>query len=420
MVLYSAPVVMEDFEPYEIPMVFEYLSKWSPRMNTEIKRVATGRKRSLRQVCKAWKQIIDTISPEYPPIRGHRFLDTEGEFEANHRLPKDEQRPKILETCRYPTILAEVTITYATDVPIKIEYTHPVSALTLQISRTSDAYNGFAYMESISNILSFPNQLRTLSLDIPACKGSVDLLKDLQKPSISLTTLSLFLEDSHILQTCLSISTLVNLFVSITRSGKWRRSSRFKWTLPALRNLYIIERNKDPTDNTFIVQSSTHPFFIELLRNHSFKLQSLIIHPMTKQISDEDSPLCWKNMPNLKALTTDFSDKSGPTSHHWYSSARNSHLAESTSVLDLTQFNFDEANSAFVAGLQKCICACPKLKSVTMINVPNFHGKEFRSTKYRKKIIKLLKLCDERNITVWEQDSTFQPRRIVSTKLMRR
>ncbi|PVF91244.1 hypothetical protein CPB86DRAFT_830679 [Serendipita vermifera] len=287
MALYSSPTVLEYFAPSEIALAYGYCSGG---LNTHavMQRQNATLKKCLRQVCKGWKGIIDSIRTDYQPV-------PEGEY-RNGQLFEENEQPTILDTRQYTMITVEAEASSLRKVLIKFRYTHPVSALTMRTVSPPyyDSDDSFAHIESLSDIVSFPKQLKVFRLHMDGSNGSIDLLKGIQEMSIPLTTLSLFLTDSLILQTCLTIPTLVNLLISIpyfeeegTRMDPWR----YQWKLPALRNLSLAQPSDDNSWSSYRL-TSAHPFYIELLKRHRSNLQSLLIDPMTMQVHDQASPLC--------------------------------------------------------------------------------------------------------------------------------
>ncbi|CAG8634430.1 6740_t:CDS:2 [Acaulospora colombiana] len=226
--------------------------------------------------------------------------------------------------------------------------------------------------------------------------------------SIPVTTLSLFLKFPGSLQISLYIPTLANLFLSIPvydpQDWLWGDPSNFRWKLPALHNLAIIERYDRRPGPPSIALPSTHSFFLNLLTGHFSSIRSLLIHPMTLQVSSQHSSLCWKKMPKLQTLATNFSDRDVP-SHRKHFFNKQTQDIESKSVRHLIQFHLWAAGSTSMASeLQSHIHACTNLESVTMVNAPGFDTRNWVTMRPEKEIVQLIKLCDRRNIDLWEQD----------------
>ncbi|PVF90987.1 hypothetical protein CPB86DRAFT_820876 [Serendipita vermifera] len=342
--LYSSLTMLDTFVPCDIVLAHGYFLGGLD-MQAVIRHLTVTLRKSLRQVCKAWKHIIDNIRIDYRQIQPHK---------TRH------------------------------------------NARTL-IKSWSD--NGAAA----------PKQLGALILR--RSKISMDILKDFLKTSIPLTTLSLHLTDALILQTCLTIPTVVNLFVSIASSREeqeriWTDPSRYRWKLPALHNLSLSQRKSDLSDQII----SSHPFYIELLKQHKHNLRSLLMDPMTKQVHSRASPVWWVKMPKLQVLATNFCCyffriSPGRIILPWNS--------KSTSVRHL--IHFDDGRFAVVSMgffLARCIRSCTRLESVTVVN---------RGTAVKRMTVnpvevmtRLRDLCIKRDIPIWSQSDVLKPKKIVT------
>ncbi|PVF92643.1 hypothetical protein CPB86DRAFT_790958 [Serendipita vermifera] len=403
-VLDLGPVVLENFAPCEILLAHEYF------LGALITQSAARRhgftlKSCLRQVCKAWKQIVDHIGMDHQQIQERKYTNTQ---EAN-------ERPITLNTKHHPMVTFERYTSSIQGIPVKYRYTHPVYTLKIRISSISQYRRDSARMESLSDVISFPKPLRALNLYMDACKGPMGLLKDIEEMSIPLTVLSLFLQDPLILQTRLTAPTLVSLFISIPPfEGEliWADPSRYRWKLPALCNLSLVEQETYRSHSSFII-SPTHPFYIELLKHHMLNLRSLLMHPMTMQVYNQESPLCWANMPRLQVLATNFSNRATTSRRHY------SGVSRSNSIRHLIQFHWESASISMGGELHKCIRMCTQLESVTVIDRSGFVV-EWMNGWSRKEIAKFLNLCNERGITVWSQNSVLSPRRVIVTMSTRR
>jgi hypothetical protein len=315
MFLYPGPNVMEELEPSEICIAAQYFHDPMPYLDSRAveQRTAVRRKRKLSGVCKIWKEISEKLTTMYRFTSERQYNDREGRFLVKGQSFNSEytipEPLAVAHTNQCTRLLVKIHPRDRQKLRINFQYTHPVPNLTLRVF--PGTIHKSTYLTSLSDIISFPEQLRVLNLYLEACKTSDHIFRDLQEMSIPLTTLSLFLETSDPLQAPLTIPTLVSLFLSVPsyeRTGCVGRPLSFGWTLPALLNLSLIERYTHPTIPRLAILPSTHAFFAELLSYHMRNIRSLLIHPMTLQISNQDSPLCWKHMPNLQTLATNFSD----------------------------------------------------------------------------------------------------------------
>ncbi|CAG8766753.1 4836_t:CDS:1, partial [Acaulospora colombiana] len=237
---------------------------------------------------------------------------------------------------------------------------------------------------------------------------SVNLLKDIQKMSIPLTTLSLFLTDALILQTCLTIPTLISLFTSVPSFlGKrtWADISQYQWSLPALRDLSLVEHKHRSSWYSSDVWP-THPFYIELLKRHLLNLQSLLMHPMTTHVYDPMSPLCWTKMPNLQVLATEFGNRPAA----FLSRLHFLPISRSGSVRHLIQFGQFPVGNRAETGLCRYIPMCTRLESVTIVD---YDVGKWTSVETSKEMAKFRDICRGRGITVWAQRDVHFPRQLV-------
>ncbi|PVF92637.1 hypothetical protein CPB86DRAFT_174888 [Serendipita vermifera] len=241
-----------------------------------------------------------------------------------------------------------------------------------------------------------------------SCKIPMTVLQDIQLMSIRLTALCLHLENSSPIQASLCIPTLASLFLSIPayNAQDWPSGhpSSFSWTLPMLQNLAIIERYAGRPNAPLTALPSTHPFFSDLLQGHFSSIRSLLMHPMTVQVSGQHSPLCWKKMPNLQALATNFSDRDVPIYGN-YLFRRVLHNSKSGSVHHLIQFHLWAVDlTALSKELQHYIQACTNLESILLVNVPSLETRSWSFHLPNNKVGKLIKLCDKRGIKLYKQD----------------
>jgi hypothetical protein len=408
MFLYPGPNVMEELEPSEIHAATLYFQDPLPYLDSQVvaQRMATRRKRKLRRVCKSWKEMSEKLTTRYRYTPERLYTDREGRFLMNEQSPNPEytisEPPEVAETSRCTRLLVKIHPIDRQKLRINFRYTHPVSNLTLRVFPGSIRRS--ASLTSLSDIISFPEQLKILNLYLEACKIPEHIFKDLQEMPIPLTTLSLFLKASDPLQTPLMIPTLASLFLSVPsyeRTVSVEHPMGFGWTLPALRNLSLIERYTQRTIPRLAILSSTHAFFAELLAYHMPNIQSLLIHPMTLQVSNPDSPLCWKHMPNLQTLATNFSDGS-PASDDGDNPAGTLPNSAPSPVRHLIHFHLWSARlRLIIMELIKHIRECTRLETVRLVLSLN----EWSNMAHVQENDELRKLCQERGIIVWWQDN---------------
>ncbi|PVF92639.1 hypothetical protein CPB86DRAFT_819462 [Serendipita vermifera] len=398
LVLYPGPVMMANPEPCEIYTAFEYFNYPSKEAQRNVihKRLVQRRKGRLRQVCKMWKEMVDGIETDYRSTLERKNTRTQSIYLDSRSL-----FGKLIKTItgEYENLEVEIHPTFEANWRIEIPYTNPVSSFTLNILKEEQT----VHLETLYDIVSFPRQLVILELYMRACTAAMEVLRDIETMPIPLTTLSLFLEKPEVLNTCITVPSLVDLYLSVPthdeKSWSWRDPWNFRWILPAVRNLSLLERQ---AEHQTTILSYTHPFFSELLNNHLLNIHSLLIYPITMQIIGQDSPLGWQRMPNLQVLATNF-DFSNTYSRQTYDIPKNLRIPKSSSVRHLIQFQLWIVDLASMSnGLQKFVNACPKLESVTMSNFLGL-GADGRD-KFKEEIVELLKLCDERRVDVWLHD----------------
>ncbi|PVF90941.1 hypothetical protein CPB86DRAFT_485018, partial [Serendipita vermifera] len=362
-------------------------------------------KKSLRQVCKAWKDIIDSIRTDYQRVREHKY--------RNRRLFEENERPTILDTRDYTMVTVDTEVFSVQKALIKFRYTHPASALTMRTIPPSyfQSRTPLTQVKSLSDIVSFPKQLKVLNLYMDGSNAPMDLLRGVQEMSIPLTTLSLFLMDTLILRTRITIPTLVNLFISIPSRREesiWADPSRYQWKLPALRNLSLGQSQDGNAWNSLHWTIPTHPFYIELLKRHKLNLRSLLMDPMTAQVHNQSSPVWWITMPNLQVLATNFCNVSpapgGGLNLLW--------TPKSTSVRHL--IHFDDGGFRTWMGSDLCgyIRLCTRLESVILVTRGT--AVKWMTVDPVASMTDLRDLCIKRGIPIWSQSDVLEPRKIVT------
>ncbi|PVF95005.1 hypothetical protein CPB86DRAFT_828216 [Serendipita vermifera] len=279
------------FEGIEIDEVHQSL--WSPWKKDQSSPYKPSRTNSrLRLVCRLWNEIIKYIMPDqwdgilehsssrrtYPTEECSRVIDTKGYARLNEFWPSDWEEN------------------------IKITYTQPISTLALYSS--GSRWRVPRRMDSLSDIISFPKELRALLLRFESCELPPKLLQYLETRTPVLTTLALHLAYKiPVFQEPLEIPTLKTLFISITHRYEpmWKEEAvSFRWIFPSLTNLSLEERDVEYT------LAPNHPFFTQLMRHNFSTVKSLRLDPMIAQVANLQSALAWTKWPNLKVLATNF------------------------------------------------------------------------------------------------------------------
>ncbi|PVF91167.1 hypothetical protein CPB86DRAFT_399606 [Serendipita vermifera] len=154
--------------------------------------------------------------------------------------------------------------------------------------------------------------------------------------------------------------------------------------------------------------TSTHPFYIEILKHHRLNLQSLLMDPMTVQVHNQASPLWWINMPNLQVLATDFCDFSQirPGRFNFLRTSR------SDSVRHLIHFDHGALSSRMGFELCRYIPMCTRLEGITLVN--DGVAVEWMTVRPVVGMTELRDLCIKRGIPIWSRSDVLKPRKIVT------
>ncbi|CAG8714290.1 16473_t:CDS:1, partial [Acaulospora colombiana] len=195
MALRPSIVVDAEFEPFEIDLVRTYLDRTSRRSERAAQEIVSRNKRALRAVCRSWKKLVDTIEAMW----------------AWDVTCCEDAPPVITDPYRCPRLNQYHQLPLGAQ--INGGYTYPVSTLMMEINFHDYHHLGPIHMTSLKEVVSFPNHLRVLILQLECCKASGDVLRDIEVMRIPLTTLGLRIDSIDIFQTSLEIPTLISLFV---------------------------------------------------------------------------------------------------------------------------------------------------------------------------------------------------------------
>jgi hypothetical protein len=289
--------------------------------------------------CAAWGLEKQTWKPDYPPIRTQRCSRLNMIFGGDQ------------------------------DPTISVQYSHPISTLTILTYKSSLLNLGESgSVSSLKSIVSFPEHLRSLWLHVYSLNVSDDLIQEFRSRMVSLTTLSLCLKNASILHAPLEIPSLKSLFLSIPIQevqGSPKSHIQMPWVLPALRNLSLTA--KGGFGNRLLHYESS--MFLSLIQNYFNQITSLRLSPMITQIGDQSSPLCWTNMPRLQVLAT----------HFWWPSKQNEDifasytylkdwtpLTVSNSVRHLVQISDPPSRRPDVPDFSGYIYSCKNLKTISL------------------------------------------------------
>ncbi|PVF95004.1 hypothetical protein CPB86DRAFT_607495 [Serendipita vermifera] len=294
------------FDAIELDQAHRYLwvrrggQVWQPASNKILHR------NRLRRVCRLWNEIIKHIKLD----RWGRALDVSSyslrpsEIDAGTTNQAPTYQPVKTDGC---TRLNETLYTGSYRGG-RIRYTKPVAILWLHIFSWEFPYR-IGDLGSLSDVISFPNEIEALIINYLDCSSPTSLLQYLETQTPVLTTLAIRLSGRmDILSTNIHIPTLKNLFLSIPNpidAGLVANANNLRWELPALRNLSL-EEHYIFKSRPHYFPPPTHAFFAELVRVNSSTIEALRLDPMTAQFANSEPALSWTKLPRLKYLFTDF------------------------------------------------------------------------------------------------------------------
>jgi hypothetical protein len=240
MVIYPGLIVTMDYLPFQIEAACASFFDETFGSQIGAHKMMLRTKGNLKRVCRTWKGMIESTK-----MGELRIFDSDALFFDPHTRVNTSHCSRLNRKNR----------SHPGESLVRFAYTHAISTLSFRVAIPSTRL----HMTSLSNIITFPDQLRALYLCLGSYKVSDHLLKDVETLSIPLTTLCLSAPHPKILRTSLTIPTLVSLFISTSLYNKqeWKDDpSKFRWTLPGLRNLALITGHSR-SEPTFKISSST-------------------------------------------------------------------------------------------------------------------------------------------------------------------
>ncbi|PVG01661.1 hypothetical protein CPB86DRAFT_781468 [Serendipita vermifera] len=347
MTLRPSLIIDAQFQPFEIELAHAYLDSNGTTSDKASQKMVSRSKRNLRGVCRSWKELADNIDVS----EDHWAWDVTCR-EGAPPITDPDQRPRLNQHHDIPS-----------GSQINGRYTHPVSTLVIDVGSHNHRHRGRIYMTSLRGTISFPEHLRVLNLRFEHFNASRNVLRDIEGMRIPLTTLGLHANSAVILQTSLEIPTLISLFITVPEYviTSWNEQpDHFRWKFPNLRNLWWEDQRLSYINSL----RGGHPLFLHILRDHFKSIRTLRTCPITREIADDDSPLCWTKMPNLQSLATKFY-RVEETSHKYEIQGHSDAAIESDSVLYLVVLDTSETKSQDVVdGLQKYIHICKNLRAI--------------------------------------------------------
>jgi hypothetical protein len=290
-----------EFDPGQIELAYKCLVWESHGNQRAAAKMALRTSRTLGAVCSVWRSLIEQIDIVMPwVVEETRCWPDAGQ------LHKSAHDGFLTTDTQIFTRLNRKIILNGQDFE-RIRYSHPLPTLSLSIVGANQEP-----MIALENITPFPTKLKVLSLHLNKRQVTCQILKEMEMGLSALTTLRLCLQASAVRE-FLEFPTVVTFFLSITHVGidpETSSLSYIRWKFPMLQNLALTDYIK--TTGKWL-SIKMNPFFFETLQAHIDSIRSLRIEPMTKEIVDPTSPICWLRMKKLKALAANFSEPTIPT-----------------------------------------------------------------------------------------------------------
>ncbi|PVF92636.1 hypothetical protein CPB86DRAFT_819460 [Serendipita vermifera] len=369
--------------------IYRYLCS---QRTVQISAVIAGNR--LQLVCKTWKEIVDTIRSHDKGVVDHFYIDGDGSLPIDTR-----QHSRLNVNCRIEHTSC-----------IHVHWTHPVPIVSMRFN--VGHFRDGASAKSLSHLVSFPEQVKTLELELRNFQPAKEVFTDLQTTTSQLTTLCLTLMGVNLAPKILTVSTLVTLSLSIPKGNNPEFLREFYWNLPSLRNLSLSKkhhREKNYISNhPEYMPPSTNRLFIALLRDHFSQLESLLISPMTWHTHSKESTLFWALMPKLQVLATNFNFQKPSEQRKTPQEIKLSitRLESVRHLIHFSEYTIKIGAGSIEARLCDYIPACNQLQEITLVDAPDnlkMHLRGLVSPKAPQMVKELIKLCDERRIQVWEQ-----------------
>ncbi|PVF92759.1 hypothetical protein CPB86DRAFT_790824 [Serendipita vermifera] len=386
MVIRPSMITDLEFEPHQIDLFYKYLC-WKEYGNQRAaEKMAFGNRRPLRLVCSLWKNIVDQIDISTPwVLNSHERWSDQSELENINT-----HKRRVTARTKGYIRLNQTIVVDGGESHIRIPYSHPVPTLSLLIFCGNLTVCRLA---SIEDLVSFPDHIYVLSLHLGGIKPAEGIIKEIQSKLTALTTLRLCIY-RYIITGSLEFPTVATLCLDILRGGLAADPSHalnVLWRFPRLRNVSITDTRWNPNR---LIPTEMDTFLFELLQTHIDQIESLRIHPITKEVVDVNSPICWLKMARLKALAANFDLAIIPDSRNY--------VPQSTSVRHLIHIGTCIRSSDIMSIIRHFIGACPGLEAV------KFSTAWTRESERRMDFAKLIeiygKVCREHNVKLVDEN----------------
>ncbi|PVF96112.1 hypothetical protein CPB86DRAFT_827399 [Serendipita vermifera] len=387
------------FDPHQIDQAVRLLAMDTIN-NHDAMRLKARRRRDLKVVCRIWNSLVDVIPGDdwilatavydnvHMPIK---LLNSAGDRVLGWMHPS--RAPLLTEG------FDKVKLSYSSrnGSDVQIVCTHPVINLTITTSSTSVD----TQLTSLSNIISFPTELRVLHLELANIVGPHDLFSYLETCTFKLTTLSLDIPTREVIPVNLTIASLKNLFIAFPRNGLSLWFESFEWRFPHLQNLSLDVAGYP--DHAYLQGQYKLPMLFDLLlRHHQQNLISLRVNPPFQELLQRDSSFFWTKSSKLEAFAANFSHQSFTSMDPPPMFGSNLSPPRSISIRHLIQISWDGFQLGdVIRGLKTCIKLCGFLETIT---IPRNLMRNSEVDSIDQLVKELRILCQRRNVRVLNMD----------------
>ncbi|CAG8634452.1 6742_t:CDS:2 [Acaulospora colombiana] len=231
MALYPDSIVLMEFTPVQITTSFAILANSSMWSQRTAQRMARCTKSRLILVCRTWKQAIDMIKMNDKWVVDHTCSNQPGSTSVD-----THQSSRLNLNCQVIHPISQFSI----------QWKYPVSAVSIRITHITDT--DWVRAKSVKDLVSFPEQVRTLCIDLGKVRVYQEVITDIETMFIRLTTLHMILSNNSLLQRSLTIPTLMTLSLLIPRQTTLNSPLGVQWSFPAL--LFVED---SPNENPILV-----------------------------------------------------------------------------------------------------------------------------------------------------------------------
>jgi hypothetical protein len=345
-VIRPAMIIDIEHQPHQIYLAFKTMESGRHGDQSIAQSKMLEASRSLKVVCSLWKKLVDQIITTKPwVLDDHRLWQDQGRQGTHNRRP--------INTKNCARLNSEFKVAEE-ELHVEMRYSHPISTLSIAILESHQAS-----LASLEDIISFPSQLRVLSI-LAECQIGQSFLKSLQMGLSALTTLKLSLYLSQLTEP-MEFPAVITFFLDIKQHTIPFNNPPLntQWKLPMLRSLGLKQ-------NPAFIGSEQHfnlnPLLFELLKTRVDSIRALFIEPLPQEIVDINSPICWLKMKQLNSLATDFRSLSMASSRAYITKD----WPKSISVRHLIQTNLGLKQLDIESKLRFLMACCPNLEAIIL------------------------------------------------------